>query len=87
MADYQITCVRKATNTHEGITHAGGPVMGTMTRAEVVHAIDAVGHTFFTFVDNRRANVATVGTPPNKYIRTHADGKWSDNLLALPRCP
>lgn len=23
------------------------------------------------------------GSPP--YLRTHADGKWTDNLLALPR--
>jgi hypothetical protein len=23
------------------------------------------------------------GTPP--YIRTYADGRWTDNLLALPR--
>ena len=22
-----------------------------------------------------------------KYVRTHADGQWNDNLLARPECP
>ena len=51
--------------------------------------------TMVDFIDNKHgeARVAdrqgdvAIGvvraTPP--YIRTHADGRWSDNLLALPR--
>ncbi|HWZ92968.1 MAG TPA: DUF3892 domain-containing protein [Polyangiaceae bacterium] len=32
-------------------------------------------------------NTVNVGVHPGTpaYLRTHADGKWSDNLLALPR--
>lgn len=34
--------------------------------------------------DGHMARVGVVEeTPP--YVRTHADGDWSDNLLALPR--
>lgn len=30
-------------------------------------------------------NTATVGVVDHKYLRTYADGTWTDNLLALPR--
>ncbi|MCS5881747.1 DUF3892 domain-containing protein [Klebsiella variicola subsp. variicola] len=41
--------------------------------------------------EDSAGNVAYVGVvdPGNggaKYIRTYADGKWSDNLLSLPSC-
>jgi hypothetical protein len=29
--------------------------------------------------------VAVVNGPNGKYVRTHADGKWNDNLLAIER--
>jgi hypothetical protein len=44
--------------------------------------------------DNNRAQVAGESGPAEvgvvergstKYLRTHADGQWSDNLLSLPR--
>jgi hypothetical protein len=31
-------------------------------------------------------NVAVDNGPNGKYVRTHADGQWNDNLLALPEC-
>lgn len=55
---------------------------GTNSRADMVKWIDDRG-------DARVANgasyvkVGTVDAKP-KYIRTYADGKWTDNLLALP---
>jgi Protein of unknown function (DUF3892) len=40
-------------------------------------------------VEDARGNRADVGvvTPTHgaKYLRTYADGVWTDNLLALPR--
>jgi hypothetical protein len=32
------------------------------------------------------ANVAVVNGPNGQYLRTHADGAWNDNLLALAEC-
>jgi len=55
---------------------------GDNSRAEMVKWIDEGG-------DARVADgssfvrVGVVNATP-KYIRTHADGKWTDNLLALP---
>jgi hypothetical protein len=52
----------------------------------VVASIEANTNTFYTMVGGVRANVAVVDGPTGKYVRTHADGKWNDNLLALPEC-
>ena len=30
-------------------------------------------------------NIASVGVVDHSYLRTHADGKWNNNLLSLPR--
>ena len=40
----------------------------------------------FTRVNNKRAEVAVVNGPNEKYVRTHADGYYNDNLLALMEC-
>lgn len=60
---------------------------GDNTRARLVAWIeDESGK---AYVEDARGNRADVGvvTPRSgpKYLRTHADGKWTDNLLALPR--
>ncbi|WP_404562598.1 DUF3892 domain-containing protein [Bradyrhizobium elkanii] len=31
--------------------------------------------------------LASLAAPNGKYVRTHADGYYNDNLLALPECP
>lgn len=90
----QITAVRLSTGgtMHEHITHlwwteqASGKT-GDNTRAQIVDWIenqagkactsDRVGH---------RTEVAVVTpTRGEKYLRTHADGVWTNNLLSLPR--
>jgi len=42
------------------------------------------------YVKDGRGNVAYIGVSEsaagNKYLRTYADGKWTDNLLPLPEC-
>jgi hypothetical protein len=87
MADLQVRCINKQPrqNPHEGITHLGGDGW-KWTREDVVKSIDAKTNTFFTLVAGTRANVGVVEGPNGKYVRTHADGQWNDNLLALPEC-
>ncbi len=90
MADVQVTCINKQPrqNPHEGITHLGGSAGGgwRWTRQQVIDSIKAKTNTFYTNVDGVRADVAVVNVPNCDYVRTHADGKWNDNLLALAEC-
>lgn len=90
MADVLVTCINKQPrdNPHEGITHLGGPGGSgwKWTRQEVVASIEAGANTFHTEVDGRRANIGVVNGPNSKYVQTHADGQWNNNLLALPEC-
>lgn len=87
MADARVTCVNKQprANPHEGITHLGGPEW-RWTRQEVIESIEALTNTFYTLVDGKRADIGIVNGPNGRYVRTHADGKWTDNLLALDEC-
>ncbi len=88
MADAQVTCISKQPrmDTHEGITHLGGQNW-RWTRQQVIDSINAGTNTFYTLANGRRADVGVVQGPFGPYLRTHADGQWNDNLLALPECP
>jgi Protein of unknown function (DUF3892) len=88
MADARVTCINKVPrdDPHDGITHLGG-TNWRWTRQEVIASIEDGSNTFFTFVNNRRAEVRVVTGPNGKYVRTYADGVYNDNLLALPECP
>lgn len=60
-----------------------------MTREQVIRSIDERTNTFYVLdpKTNRRADITvvrTTGRPP--YVRTHGDGVWTDNLLALNQC-
>ncbi|MEB2311793.1 MAG: DUF3892 domain-containing protein [Polyangiaceae bacterium] len=85
MADAQVTCITKTGSSHEHITHLGGSTWKWPV-ADVIASIEAKTNTFFTLVGGKRANVGVVNGANGKYVRTHADGAWSDNLLALPAC-
>lgn len=93
MADVQVTCITKPNvlSPHEHITHLGNPRAGwKWTREQVIASIEAGQNTFFVLDPrtNRRADVGVM-TPAgrSKYLRTHADGDWNDNLLSLDQCP
>lgn len=88
MADVQVTCINKLPrdNTHQGITHLGGPAW-KWTRQQVVDSINAKTNTFFTMAGGKRADVGVVNGQHGPFVRTYADGVWNDNLLALPECP
>lgn len=88
MADVQVTCINKQprNDPYEGITHLGGATWH-WTRQQVIDSIEAKTNTFYTFVANNRGDIGVVNGANGKYLRTYADGKWNDNLLALPECP
>jgi hypothetical protein len=60
---------------------------GDNSRAELVTWIEDKNGK--AYVEDARSNRADVGVvkPASgpKYLRTHADGRWTNNLLALPR--
>lgn len=93
----RITCIKKQGGYHEDPHHAiesvgwtneqdGGT--GSSTRIEMYDWIKNRGGAAYVR-DNQGSSVA-VGTAESstgtKFIRTHADGKWNNNLLALPEC-
>jgi hypothetical protein len=92
MPDYQITCITKPdrANRHEHITHVGNNAGNwKLTREDTIRRIDAGTDTFYTVDKTTGAKVyiAVVreqGKVP--FLRTHADGKWNDNLLAQAEC-
>jgi len=57
---------------------------GESTRETMVDWIENKGGKAVVTDGTNTVAVGVVNATP-KYIRTHADGKWTDNLLALPR--
>ena len=88
MADARVMCIKKhpRQDSHEGITHLGGKEW-CWTRQQVIDSMEGGTNTFYTLVNGSRADIGIVNGTNGKYLRTHADGKWNDNLLALPECP
>jgi hypothetical protein len=94
MNEFEVNAVSKPhrQSPHEHITHIGNNDDGwCMTREEAIRRIEARPQTeaFFT-VDKSTGKKVYIGvvrqTGKAPHLRTHADGKWSDNLLALPEC-
>lgn len=87
MADVRVTCINKQprNDPHEGITHLGGAGW-KWPRADVIQSIENGTNTFYTQGSNGRVNIGVVDGPNGKYVRTYANGQWTDNLLALPEC-
>jgi hypothetical protein len=93
MQEFEVTCVNKPdrTNTHEHITHIGNVAnQWRVTRELAIKKIDAKEETFYTIdrTTGKKVYVYVVRRDGNKapYLRTYADGKWQDNLLALAEC-
>jgi catechol-2,3-dioxygenase len=57
---------------------------GTSTRAVMVDWIENKKGQAVVTDGKNTVNVGVVDATP-KYLRTYADGIWTDNLLALPR--
>jgi hypothetical protein len=92
MPEFQVTCITKPDrmSRHEHITHIGNlDNHWRMTREEAIRRIDAKQENFYTVerISGRKMYIGVVReTGKYPYLRTHADGKWNDNLLALEEC-
>jgi len=93
MKEFEVTCVNKPdrNSAHEHITHIGNSAgQWRITRELAIKKIDAKEEAFYT-IDRSTGNKVYVGVVRGDglkapYLRTHADGKWKDNLLALDKC-
>jgi hypothetical protein len=92
MADCQVTCIeRTGPHGHDAISSVGNPrAQWKLTKADAVRRIEAKIDTFYVLdpITQKRADVGVVreaGKVP--YLRTYADGIWTDNLLSLNVCP
>ena len=92
MPEYHITCINKPhrESTHEHITHIGNlEGKWRLTREAAIMKIESNTDRFYTIErqTGKRCYVGVVKEPgKNPYLKTQADGKWNDNLLAQPEC-
>jgi hypothetical protein len=92
MTPYQITCINKPhhLSPHEHITHIGNTAGNwRLTLASAINRISNGTDSFYTIdaSTGRQVDIAVVreaGRQP--FLRTQADGKWKDNLLAQQEC-
>lgn len=92
MNEYEVNCINKPdrNSPHEHITHIGHSGNGwRITRETAISRIESKAEAYFT-VDKstgKRVYVGVVREPGKApYLRTYADGKWNDNLLAQGEC-
>jgi len=93
MKEFEVTCINKPDrmSSHEHITHIGNTAGAwRITREEAIRRIDSKEEAFFTTdrSTGKKMYIGVVRGDGNKapYLRTHADGKWNDNLLAQSEC-
>jgi hypothetical protein len=92
MAEFEVNCITKPNreSRHEHITHIGNTNNGwQITRETAIIRIESKQEAYFT-IDRQTGKRAYIGVireaGKHPYLRTHADGKWNDNLLAQREC-
>ncbi|MDQ7978708.1 DUF3892 domain-containing protein [Paraburkholderia sp. SARCC-3016] len=92
MNEYEVNCVNKPNRNspHEHITHIGHTANNwRLTREEAIKRIDNKEAVFYT-IDKTTGKHVYIGVYREQgrapFLRTHADGKWNDNLLAQVEC-
>ena len=85
MNGIRIKYATKAGNHYEHITHVGDDTR-TWPVEHVILWIELKVATFYVEENGKRAYVAVVKGVRRKYLQTHADGVWQNNLLSLPPC-
>jgi Protein of unknown function (DUF3892) len=93
MADWQISCINKPhhLSPHEHITHIGNSEGNwRLTLTGAIGRFNSGQDTFYT-VDLETGMHVAIGVVSavglqHAYLKTHADGKWNDNLLAQQEC-
>jgi hypothetical protein len=93
MPEFQVTCITKPSqlSSHEQITHIGNTAgRWSLTRESVIWRIDNKREAFYIVntATGQRSYIGVVREQGGKapYLRSYADAKWNDNLLALPDC-
>jgi hypothetical protein len=86
MPRHQVTCITlSGGKTHEHITHIGFSNNVRWSKQQGVDFLGISGNSIYVADRQGSVEIGVVkGTPP--YLRTHADGRYTDNLLALPQC-
>lgn len=92
----KVTCVSKPSGNnldpHEAISRIGWVnestgATGVSTRLEIYDFIKGGGQVYVTSLSSSRVYVgcreSNTGT---KFVQTHADGQWNNNLLSQPNC-
>ncbi|MFZ2256312.1 MAG: DUF3892 domain-containing protein [Patescibacteria group bacterium] len=92
MNEYQITCINKDPrfSSYEHIEFIGNTAEGwKISREDAINIIESQKEKFYT-IDKTSGQKAYIGVVRENgkvpYLRTYADGKWNDNLLALAEC-
>lgn len=92
MAEFEVNCITKPNreSRHEHITHIGNSNTGwQLTREAAISRIESKQESYYT-VDKQTNSKVYVGVVREAgrapFLRTHADGKWNDNLLAQREC-
>ncbi|QHE83447.1 DUF3892 domain-containing protein [Hydrogenophaga sp. BPS33] len=92
MHEYEVNCVTKPhrDSPHEAITHIGNTFSRwRMTTETAIASIESKSAAFYTVDKSRRvrAYIGVVREPGRApYLRTYADQKWNNNLLAQGDC-
>lgn len=87
MSDVEVTCINKTprNNPYDGITHLGARTWW-WERQKVIDSINNGTNTFYTMKDGVRSEIVVIKGSNGDYVRTKANGKENDNLLALNEC-
>jgi hypothetical protein len=92
MDEFEVNCITKPNreSRHEHITHIGNLNSGwQLTREAAISRIESKQETYYT-VDKQTSRKVYIGVVREAgkvpFLRTHADGKWNDNLLAQREC-
>lgn len=92
MSEFQVTCINKNPrfSSYEHIEYIGN-IDGKwkISRDDAIRRIESWDEKFYTIdkISGQKVYIGVVreaGKVP--YLRTYADNKWNDNLLALAEC-
>jgi hypothetical protein len=92
MPEHQVTCINKPDHysPHEHIMFVGNlEGKWRLSSESTIYQIENKVNQFYT-IDPTTGGKCYIGvvkeTGKNPYLKTHADGKWNDNLLAQANC-
>ncbi|WP_408387335.1 DUF3892 domain-containing protein [Paraburkholderia sediminicola] len=87
MPRYQVTCITLTggVRTHQHIATIGFSNGVRWTRQQGVDFLRLAGNSLYIADRQGTVEINVVNDIP-PYLRTRADGRYTDNLLALPAC-